>query len=45
MVEADSDSWNRVEKIAVTDTWDVNMTAPASGVLLQNACLHGQMVY
>ena len=38
MVEADSDSWNRVEKIAVTDTWDVNMTAPVSGVLLQNVC-------
>ena len=38
MVESDSDSWNRVEKIAVTDTWDVNMTAPVSGVLLQNVC-------
>ncbi len=33
MVKSDSDGWNRVEKIAVTDTWNVNMTAPVSGVL------------
>lgn len=37
-VESDSDNWNRVEKIAVTDNFDVNMTAPVTGFLLQNVC-------
>jgi len=38
MLEADSDNWNRIEKIAVTDNFDVNMTAPVSGILLTNIC-------
>lgn len=37
-LETDSDSWNRIEKIAVTDNFDVNMTAPVSGFLLTNVC-------
>lgn len=37
-LEMDSDNWNRVEKIAVTDNFSVNMTAPVSGVLMTNVC-------
>jgi hypothetical protein len=35
-VETDADSWNRLTKIAVTDTFDVNMTAGLTGYLFQN---------
>lgn len=38
ILEMDSDNWNRVEKIAVTDNFAVNMTAPVTGVLLTNVC-------
>lgn len=38
MLESELDNWNRKEKIAVTDNFDVNMTAPVSGVLLTNVC-------
>lgn len=37
-LESDSNSWHRLEKIAVTDNFDVNMTAPVSGFLLTNVC-------
>ena len=38
MLEADTDNWNRVERIAVTDNFDVNMTAPVTGGLMINVC-------
>jgi hypothetical protein len=37
-LETDADSWNRVERIAVTDNFDVNMTAPVTGMLIVNVC-------
>ena len=37
-VEYDDVRWHRLTKIAVTDNFDVNMTAPVSGVLLENVC-------
>lgn len=37
-LESDVDNWNRVENIAVTDNFDVNMTAPVTGMLLTNVC-------
>lgn len=35
-VETDSDKWNRVEKLAITDSFEVTMTAPVTGFLLTN---------
>jgi hypothetical protein len=35
-VETDYVAWDRLTNIAVTDNWDVNMTAPVTGYLLQN---------
>jgi hypothetical protein len=35
-VETDYDKWHRVTKVAVTDNFSVNMTAPVTGYLLQN---------
>ena len=37
-VETDEDKWNRVTKTAVSDNFDVNMTAPVSGALCVNVC-------
>lgn len=38
MLESEMDNWNRYEKIAVTDNYDVNMTSPVSAMLLTNVC-------
>lgn len=37
-VETDQVSWDRLTNLAVTDNFDVNMTAPVTGYLLQNVC-------
>lgn len=37
-VETDDVRWDRVTKLAVTDNFDNNMTAPVSGFLLTNVC-------
>ena len=37
-VETDDVRWDRLTNIAVTDNFDVNMTAPVTGCLLQNVC-------
>lgn len=37
-VETDYVSWDRRTKLAVTDNFDVNLTAPVSGFLLLNVC-------
>ncbi len=36
--EQNSDSWNRVDKTAITDNYVVGLTAPPTGFLLQNVC-------
>lgn len=37
-VETDEVRWDRLTNVAVTDNFDVNMSAPISGFLLQNVC-------
>ena len=37
-VETDDSRWDRLTKIAVTDNFDVNMTAPITGFLFENVC-------
>lgn len=37
-IETDYVKWDRLTNIAVTDNYDVNMTAPVTGYLLQNVC-------
>lgn len=37
-VETDDVRWDRLTNVAVTDNFDVNMTSPISGVMLQNVC-------
>jgi len=37
-VETDEVRWDRLTNMAVTDNFDVNMTAPVTGYLLQNVC-------
>lgn len=37
-VEAEELSFDKLTNLAVTDNFDVNMTAPVSGFLLQNVC-------
>lgn len=37
-VETDEVRWDRLTNVAVTDNFDVNMTAPVTGYLLQNVC-------
>jgi hypothetical protein len=37
-VETDDVRWDRLTNIAVTDNFDVNMTAPVTGFLLENVC-------
>jgi hypothetical protein len=37
-VETDDSRWHRLTKYAVTDNFDVTMTAPVTGFLLQNVC-------
>lgn len=37
-VEFDEVSWDRLTNVAVTDNFDVTMTAPITGFLLENVC-------
>ena len=37
-VETDDVRWDRLTNVAVTDNFDVNMTAPLTGFLLENVC-------
>ncbi len=37
-VETDTVHWDRLTNISVTDNFDVNMTAPMTGFLLENVC-------
>lgn len=37
-VETDDVRWDRLTNVAVTDNFDVNMTAPITGFLLENVC-------
>lgn len=37
-VETDEVRWDRLTNLAVTDNFDVNMTAPVTGALIQNVC-------
>lgn len=37
-VETDDVRWDRLTNLAVTDNFDVNMTAPVTGYLLTNVC-------
>lgn len=37
-VETDDVRWDRLTNVAVTDNFDINMTAPITGFLLENVC-------